>query len=174
MKKEKFWDIRGVGISGKFRPSKDREGLIDFAKSTGVDVEPVEVYIDMLETGDRVALKSGKNAAEQIEVEGIFERHSDYSGAVVDSEGNHIQTIRPYIKDPLSDHCVRYIGKSKKPSEVVKQAGLKSLAELAEMSGESAQTLNNWFKRSPRRFELVLKGAVLEKTAERVDASIGL
>lgn len=50
-----------------------------------------------------------------------------------------------------------------KPSEICKSAGLKSLAELSEFSGESVQTLNNWYKAKPRRFELILKGAALEK-----------
>ena len=57
-----------------------------------------------------------------------------------------------------------------KPSEIVKLSGLKSLSELAEISGESVQTLNNWFKNQPRRFELVLKGAVFERTVERLSA----
>lgn len=55
-----------------------------------------------------------------------------------------------------------------KPSEAAKRAGLKSLAELSNISGESVQTLNNWFKNEPRRFELILKGAVLEKISERM------
>ena len=50
-----------------------------------------------------------------------------------------------------------------KPSEVVKMAGLKSLQELADMTGESVQTLNNWYKNNPLRFELILKGAVVKK-----------
>ena len=56
-----------------------------------------------------------------------------------------------------------------KPSEKAKSAGLKSLAELAEISGESVQTLNNWFKNEPRRFELILKGAIAEKFAKAVE-----
>lgn len=55
-----------------------------------------------------------------------------------------------------------------KPSEKAKAAGLKSLAELAGVSGESVQTLNNWYKKKPRLFELVLKGAVAEKFARRL------
>ena len=47
-----------------------------------------------------------------------------------------------------------------KPSERCKLAGLKSLAELAEMTGESVQTLNNWYKNKPQRFEIVLIGAI--------------
>ena len=50
-----------------------------------------------------------------------------------------------------------------KPSEKAKSAGLKSLAELAMISGESTQTLNNWFNNYPLRFELILKGAVIKK-----------
>lgn len=52
-----------------------------------------------------------------------------------------------------------------KPSEKCKSAGLKSLAELSEISGESVQTLNNWHKNKPRLFDLVLMGAVAEKLA---------
>jgi len=55
-----------------------------------------------------------------------------------------------------------------KPSEVCKSAGLKSLAELSEFSGESVQTLNNWFKSEPRRFELVLKGVLFEQSMKRL------
>ena len=60
-----------------------------------------------------------------------------------------------------------------KPSEKCKQAGLQSLAELAQISGESVQTLNNWHKSdSPvyrRRFELLLKGALFEKAVAALD-----
>lgn len=58
-----------------------------------------------------------------------------------------------------------------KPSELCKSAGLKSLAELSEFSGESVQTLNNWFKNEPRRFELVLKGVMFEKAIRSLDAA---
>lgn len=50
-----------------------------------------------------------------------------------------------------------------KPSEKCKLAGLRSLAELSEISCESVQTLNNWHKYKPRVFDLVLRGAVMEK-----------
>ncbi|MBW1726004.1 MAG: hypothetical protein JRJ62_00200 [Deltaproteobacteria bacterium] len=48
-------------------------------------------------------------------------------------------------------------------SEKAKKAGLKNLKELAEISGESTQNLNNWFNNYPLRFELILKGAVIKK-----------
>ncbi len=60
-----------------------------------------------------------------------------------------------------------------KPSEAAKLAGMKSLTQLAEISGESVQTLNNWHKNEPRRFELVLKGAVFELTVERMNLATG-
>jgi len=50
-----------------------------------------------------------------------------------------------------------------KPSEKCKQSGLSSLKELAEISGESVQTLNNWHKNKPRLFELVILGSVTKK-----------
>ena len=58
-----------------------------------------------------------------------------------------------------------------KPSEQCKAAGLKSLVALSEMSGESVQTLNNWYKNKPRLFELVLMGAVAKKHAIEFQAA---
>ena len=55
-----------------------------------------------------------------------------------------------------------------KPSELCKKAGLKSLAELAELTGESPQTLNNWHKTRPRRFMLLLLGATVFKSTNEV------
>jgi len=59
------------------------------------------------------------------------------------------------------------------PSEQCKKAGLKSLAELSEISGESVQTLNNWHKSEHyrRRFELLLKGALFERAMASLDAA---
>lgn len=56
-----------------------------------------------------------------------------------------------------------------KPSEACKKAGLRSLKELAHISGESVQTLNNWHKKYPRRFELILKGVVLERSVAQLN-----
>lgn len=50
-----------------------------------------------------------------------------------------------------------------KPSRAAKIAGFESLNELAEITGESVQTLNNWYKNNPRRFALVVKGAQTER-----------
>jgi len=57
-----------------------------------------------------------------------------------------------------------------KPSETCKAAGLKSLAELSELSGESVQTLNNWYKKKPRLFEIILKGVLFEKTMAQLES----
>jgi len=48
-------------------------------------------------------------------------------------------------------------------SQKAKAAGLKNLDELVDISGESRQTLNNWHKKKPLKFELVLKGAVVKR-----------
>lgn len=50
-----------------------------------------------------------------------------------------------------------------KPSEKCKKFGLKSLNELSEISGESVQTLNNWYKNKPFLFDAVLNHALLKK-----------
>ena len=46
---------------------------------------------------------------------------------------------------------------------MAKQAGLKSLDELSDLSGVQVQTLINWHKSRPRAFDLLLKGATAEK-----------
>jgi hypothetical protein len=48
------------------------------------------------------------------------------------------------------------------PSEQCKAAGLKSLAELARLTGESKENLINWHRDRPRRFELIIKGVMAE------------
>lgn len=44
------------------------------------------------------------------------------------------------------------------PSQQAKAAGLKSLSQVSEMTGQSAQTLINWSKNKPELFAVVLKG----------------
>ena len=51
------------------------------------------------------------------------------------------------------------------PSEQCRAAGLKSLAELAKISGVSVQTLINWHKDKPALFATVVSGAVVIKAA---------
>lgn len=46
-----------------------------------------------------------------------------------------------------------------------KQAGLKSLAELAEMVRKPPQTLRNWHRDAPELFAVVVAGAVVIKAA---------
>lgn len=46
------------------------------------------------------------------------------------------------------------------PSQQAKKAGLKGLSQLCEITGQSAQTLNNWSKHKPRLFKCVLAGCV--------------
>ena len=53
-----------------------------------------------------------------------------------------------------------------KASEACKAAGLKSLAELAQISGKPVATLSNWWNKERRHFVLMLWGAVMEKTAK--------
>jgi len=48
-------------------------------------------------------------------------------------------------------------------SEQCKAAGLKSLAEVAEMVRKPPQTLRNWHRDSPELFATVIAGAVALK-----------
>lgn len=43
-------------------------------------------------------------------------------------------------------------------SEYVKKAGIKNLKEITEKTGQSAQTLNNWFNNKPELFKIIIKG----------------
>ena len=50
-----------------------------------------------------------------------------------------------------------------RPSEQCKQAGLKSLAELIEITGVCEKTLINWHKNKPKLFSVVIAGAIVIK-----------
>lgn len=49
------------------------------------------------------------------------------------------------------------------PSQQAKAAGLTSLAEACEMTGQSAQTLDNWHKHKPELFKMVILGCAVSK-----------
>ena len=51
-----------------------------------------------------------------------------------------------------------------KTSEKAKAAGLKNLAELSEITGQSTQTLRNWDANKPELFEVVLMGAAKKRS----------
>ena len=53
-------------------------------------------------------------------------------------------------------------------SETVKKAIGMKLSEFSEYTGESTQTLNNWFNNYPRRFNLLVKGVAFEKTQDEM------
>jgi len=46
------------------------------------------------------------------------------------------------------------------PSEQCKQAGLKNLNELSELTTVSVRTLQNWHENKPMLFEVVIYGAL--------------
>lgn len=46
------------------------------------------------------------------------------------------------------------------PSKQAKELGLKSLTQVSELTGQSLQTLTNWFNDKPELFEIVLLGCV--------------
>tara|TARA_R110000765_G_scaffold143226_4_gene244775 strand:+ start:270 stop:488 length:219 start_codon:yes stop_codon:yes gene_type:complete len=46
------------------------------------------------------------------------------------------------------------------PSKQAKELGLKSLTQVSELTGQSLQTLTNWFNDKPELYEVVLLGCV--------------
>ncbi len=52
------------------------------------------------------------------------------------------------------------------PSHQAKQAGLKSLAEVSQLTGVSFQTLNNWAKNKPNLFNVVIQGCLAIKESD--------
>jgi len=59
-----------------------------------------------------------------------------------------------------------------KPSEQCKSAGLKSLAELASITGKPVQTLINWHREEPQLFEVVVWGAAVKKMTEKPNSPL--
>jgi hypothetical protein len=50
-------------------------------------------------------------------------------------------------------------------SERAKNLGLKNLNQMAEMTEQSTQTLNNWFNNKNKLFEIVLTGCIKKNNA---------
>lgn len=46
------------------------------------------------------------------------------------------------------------------PSQQVKEAGLKNLLQVQQLTRQSAQTLTNWHRYKPDLFKIVLLGCV--------------
>ncbi|MGB1292276.1 MAG: hypothetical protein ACPG5Z_09070 [Pseudoalteromonas sp.] len=46
------------------------------------------------------------------------------------------------------------------PSKQAKELGLKSLTQVSQLTGQSLQTLSNWFYDKPELFEVVLLGCI--------------
>lgn len=55
------------------------------------------------------------------------------------------------------------------PSQQCKQAGLKSLAELSEITGRGPRTLQYWAAHDPKLFAVVVAGAVAVKDKKRME-----
>ena len=45
------------------------------------------------------------------------------------------------------------------PSQQAKEAGLKTLLQVQQLTGQSAQTLTNWHKHKPALFAVAVAGA---------------
>ena len=46
------------------------------------------------------------------------------------------------------------------PSQQAKEAGLKSLSQIKDLTGVSLQTLTNWHDNKPELFKVVIAGCV--------------
>jgi len=49
------------------------------------------------------------------------------------------------------------------PSQQAKEAGLKNLLQVQQLTGQSAQTLTNWHKNKPELFRVVIAGCAAIK-----------
>lgn len=52
-------------------------------------------------------------------------------------------------------------------SQVAKKCGLKSLQEVADLTGVSLQTLINWYKNKPNLFCIVILGCQSQAGSQR-------
>ena len=48
------------------------------------------------------------------------------------------------------------------PAKLAKQAGLKNLKQVSELTHVSVQTLTNWVRNKPHLFRIVLKGCLAD------------
>jgi hypothetical protein len=55
-------------------------------------------------------------------------------------------------------------------SKKAKELGFKNLAQVQELSGQSQQTLDNWFKKKPLLFEVVLFGCLAKLNRQIVNS----
>ena len=53
-------------------------------------------------------------------------------------------------------------------SKQAKELGLKSLTQVSELTGQSLQTLTNWFNDKPKLFNVVLLGCIEELRSEQL------
>jgi len=54
------------------------------------------------------------------------------------------------------------------PSQQAKEAGLKNLLQVQQLTGQSAQTLTNWHRDKPELFKIVLLGCVSSLESENL------
>jgi hypothetical protein len=53
-------------------------------------------------------------------------------------------------------------------SQKAKELGFKNLAQVQELSGQSQQTLDNWLKKKPLLFKVVLLGCLAKLNEQAV------
>ena len=53
-------------------------------------------------------------------------------------------------------------------SKKAKELGFKNLAQVQELSGQSQQNLDNWLKKKPLLFEVVLLGCLAKLNGQAV------
>jgi len=55
-------------------------------------------------------------------------------------------------------------------SKKAKELGFKNLAQVQELSGQSQQNLDNWLKKKPLLFEVVLLGCLAKLNGQAVSS----
>lgn len=60
------------------------------------------------------------------------------------------------------NQALKQVANQNSAAATAKAAGLKSLAQVSEITGVSAQTLNNWFNDKPRLFDTLIAGCALK------------
>ena len=55
-------------------------------------------------------------------------------------------------------------------SQKAKELGFKNLAQVQELSGQSQQNLDNWFKKKPLLFDVVLLGCLAKLNGQAVSS----
>jgi len=71
-------------------------------------------------------------------------------------------------KEQNANNQTMDLKEKQKLGELAKAAGFVDLYEFATYAATTRQTLGNWLKNEPERFDAIIKGAIVRKVEDRI------